>query len=176
MDIEVNTINIGDYNIGILNVRPRRTAKTEGSGESTIQRREWLRDQLCPLIYSPVMIYKRFSLFYHHKKKKYWYFKRAILKKINIIYNVICSFHNIEGNFQYGHVICNMNMCVLFFKFAINDPVSQFNEKICFLLIRILILQSCSLFSVCEIFNIIDHTRILNFIIFISMKLYINLY
>ena len=39
--------------------------------------------------------------------------------------------------------------------------------------IRILILQNLSLFLICEIFNIIDYTRILNFIICICIKLYV---
>ena len=37
-------------------------------------------------------------------------------------------------------------------------------------------MQNFSLFSICELLNIIDHTRILNFIIFICIKLHIHLY
>ena len=48
--------------------------------------------------------------------------------------------------------------------------------KLIFIHIRILILQNFYLFSICEIFNIIDHTRILNFIICICIKLHIHLY
>ena len=62
MHIEVNTIDIGDYNIGFL--------------------------------------------------------EKAILIKINVINNVICNFHNTEGNLQCGHAI-NANghssMCVYYF-------------------------------------------------------------
>ena len=58
-------------------------------------------------------------------------------------------------------------MCVLFCRIPINYPFLEFKKiKLNFIhKFATLILQNFSLFSICEIFNIIDHTRILNFII-----------
>ena len=82
---------------------------------------------------------------------------------INVIHNVISNFHNTEGNLmdmQYA-MWTFFYICIFFFKFSINDSISEFNEKsISFIYIRILILQNFSLFSICEFFNTIDHTRI----------------
>ena len=52
--------------------------------------------------------------------------------------------------------------------FQISNELSHFTTqqiKLSFMHIRILILQNFFSFLICEIFNIIDHTRILNFII-----------
>ena len=69
-----------------------------------------------------------------------------------------------------------LHMCIIFLNF---NKLSYFRiqqMKLSFIHIRILILQNFSLFSVCEIFNIIDYTRILNFIIRMSVKFHIHLY
>ena len=83
--------------------------------------------------------------------------------------------------------ICNMDMqwkqmdillhvCIIF---QIFNKLSYFRIqqiKLSFIHLLILILQNFSLFPICEIFNITDHTRTLNFIICICIKLHIHLY
>ena len=66
--------------------------------------------------------------------------------------------------------------CIIFRN---SNEVSYFRIqqiKFSFIHIRILILQIFYLFLIYEIFNIIDHTRILNLIICICIKLHIHLY
>ena len=66
-----------------------------------------------------------------------------------------------------------LHVCIIF---KISNKLSYFRIqqiKLSFIHIRILILQNFSLSLICEIFNIIDQTRILNFIICICIKLHI---
>ena len=92
----------------------------------------------------------------------------TMLFSIFIIPREICN-----TNVQYA--IWTLFIYVLFFKFLINHPISL-NKKLSSIHIRILILQNFSLFSICEVLNIIDHTRISNFIIVICIKPHIHSY
>ena len=68
-----------------------------------------------------------------------------------------------------------LHVCIIFRK---SNTLSYFRIqkiKLSFIHICILILQIFSFLLICEIFNIIDHTRILNLIIWIC-KLHIHLY
>ena len=70
-----------------------------------------------------------------------------------------------------------LHVCIIFQNSYALSYLRIQQIKLSFLHIRILILLNFSLFLICLIFNIIDHTRILNFIICIcTIKLHIHLY
>ena len=80
--------------------------------------------------------------------------------------------------------ICNINMqyviwrffymCVLFFKFPMNDPISEFNKNVSSIYNRILILKNSSLSLICEFFW--SHTYIKCHNLYMNNFIYISIY
>ena len=96
------------------------------------------------------------------KKKFYISHWKLSNSMLNYIYTY-CNF-----------VICNIDFACNMILQWIQMDIQQI--KLSFIYIRILISHFFSLFLISEIFNIIDHKRILNFIICICIKLHIHLY
>ena len=92
-----------------------------------------------------------------------------------MIHNFICNFHNTEGNLQYGHAINangHFSTCLYYFsKFQFQN----LTNKIEFRTHPYINVAKMFFIFICEIFNIVDHTRISNFTISMCIKLHIHL-
>ena len=90
-------------------------------------------------------------------------FQMSILIQINVIHNVICTFHNTGGTLKYGNAVCNMKILLdvyIIFRISNERPYLRIQQRhVSFIHIRILIWQNLSFFFNMRIFKYCTATQ-----------------